>query len=555
MTTDKGEDDRKPADSDSGAVVSPSPSLPTPTVRARSLSPRAPSSPFFRNEALPGVAHLYEGPPPSVTATPAAAAPLLFVCDECWRTFTDGSQLSCACERPRPVEGWAAMPYVLRGRFLFVELLGRGGMGAVFRAYDQASKDRPWVAVKVIQKGLPELEASLKEMFRREVAAAQMLAQHKQFFVDVLGFDDVAPAYLALEHVPWQTLAEVVASLPAIERRLPPAQVARIGIAILRGAAKMHFHRIVHRDLTPANIFVRHVPDREGYDVKITDLGLWAFDQVQGESDSLSLVGMPGTAGTAAYMSPEQSTGEKVGAASDLHAIGSVLWELATGSVPYPATTDGRVHEIIERRAKTLYEPPARPAFMPEGLYHVLVKALAFEAEARFSAANDMRKALEAFVASYQQERLRDLEDALVRIDGLARKVTSLRDKMTPMREVLERLSLLGAILREAQEQRGEAEPAVLRTIADNTETQLAQITREIGALAEWLRVLGEKKDVPPGAGEKSGRREIEVLAPREGRATSPKAKPRGEGRALLVWGIVALVVIVVGLFFLRAWG
>ncbi|MDI1449858.1 protein kinase [Polyangium sp. 6x1] len=556
MTTDKGEDDRRPADEGGSAVVSPPPSRPGPTMRARPLSPRAPSSPFFRNEAIPGVAHLYDGPPPSATATPAAAAPLLFVCDECWRTFTDGSQLSCACERPRPTEGWAAMPYVLRGRYLFVELLGRGGMGAVFRAYDQASKDRPWVAVKVIQKGIPELEASLKEMFRREVAAAQMLAQHKQFFVDVLGFDDVAPAYLALEYVPWQTLAEVVASLPAIERRLPPAQVARIGIAVLRGVAKMHFHRIVHRDLTPANIFVRYVPEREGYDVKITDLGLWAFDQVQGESDSLSLVGMPGTAGTAAYMSPEQSTGEKVGGASDLHSIGSVLWELATGSVPYPATTDGRVHEIIERRAKTLYDPPARPSYMPEGLYHVLVKALSFETEARFSAANDMRKALEAFVASYQQERLRDLEDALGRIDGLARKVTSLRDKMTPMREVLERLSLLGAILREAQEQRGEAEPAVLRTIADNTETQLDQITREIGALAEWLRVLGEKKELPPRAGDKPGRREIEVVAPREGQRALSKPKRDDESRARLVWGIaVGLVVIVVGLFLWRTWG
>ncbi|MRG95633.1 protein kinase domain-containing protein [Polyangium spumosum] len=555
MTTDKGEDERRLPDSDSGAAASPPPSRPaaTSTLRGRHIAPRPASSPFFRNEALPG-AHLYDGPPPSVTATPAAAAPLLFVCDECWRTFTDGSQLSCACERPRPDEGWAAMPYVLRGRFLFVELLGRGGMGAVFRAYDQASKDRPWVAVKVIQKGAPELEVSLKEMFRREVAAAQMLAQHKQFFVDVLGFDDVAPAHLALEYVPWQTLADLVASLPAIERRLPPAQVARIGIAVLRGVAKMHFHRIVHRDLTPANIFVRYVPEREGYDVKITDLGLWAFDQVQGESDSLSLVAMPGTAGTAAYMSPEQSTGEKVGAASDLHAIGSVLWELATGSVPYPATPDGRVHEIIERRAKTLRERPSRPSYMPEGLYHVLVKALSFEAESRFSAANDMRKALEAFVASYQQERLRDLEDALGRIDGLARKVTSLRDKMTPMREVLERLSLLGAILREAQEQRGEAEPAVLRTIADNTETQLDQITRELGALAEWLRVLGEKKDLP--SGEKSGRREIEVLAPREGRATRASGKQGGESRERLLWGIaVGLLMIVLGLFLWRARG
>jgi serine/threonine protein kinase len=465
------------------------------------------TQPGLYRDAMPATPHHYDGPPPSTTA-PQAAAPLLFVCDACWRTFSAGSQLFCACERPRPAEGWPAMPYLLRSRYLFVELLGRGGMGAVFRAYDQASKDRPWIAVKVVQKGAPELLSTLKEMFRREVAAAQMLAQHKQFFVDVLGYDDVDPAYLALEYVPWQTLGQLLASLPAIERRLSPAQVARIGIAVLRGVAKMHFHRIVHRDLTPANIFIRHVPEREGYDVKITDLGLWAFDQVQGESDSLSLVGRPGTAGTPAYMSPEQSTGEPVGAASDLHSIGSVLWELATGDVPYPARSDGPMHVVIVERARLLKEPPARPPYMPEGLFRVLVKALADTTAERWASASEMRKALEAFVEQYQLERLRDLQAAFTRLDTLSRRVASLRDKLTPMREVLERLSLLSAVLREAIEQRGEAEPEVLRTIADNTDVQIDEISRELAALAEWLRVLGGKKGGGGAGLEKLARRE-----------------------------------------------
>jgi serine/threonine-protein kinase len=467
------------------------------------------TSPSLYRDAMPSAPHHYDGPPPSTTA-PQAAAPLLFVCDACWRTFADGSKLFCACERPRPPEGWPAMPYLLRGRYLFVDLLGRGGMGAVFRAYDQASKDRPWIAVKVVQKGAPELLSTLKEMFRREVAAAQMLAQHKQFFVDVLGYDDVDPAYLALEYVPWQTLGQLLASLPAIERRLSPAQVARIGIAVLRGVAKMHFHRIVHRDLTPSNIFIRHVPEREGYDVKITDLGLWAFDQVQGESDSLSLVGRPGMAGTPAYMSPEQSTGEPVGAASDLHSIGSVLWELSTGEVPYPARNDGPMHVVIVERARLLKEPPSRPPYMPEGLFRVLVKALADGTAERWASASEMRKALEAFVEQYQLERLRDLQAAFTRLDTLSRRVASLRDKLTPMREVLERLSLLSAVLREAIEQRGEAEPEVLRTIADNTEVQLDEISRELGALAEWLRVLGSKKSGGGAGIERLSRREPE---------------------------------------------
>lgn len=557
MNVDKGDDDRRSDDVSSNL---PPPSRTSPSLRIRPLTPRATPTNFMRNEGINPIPRLfdaYDSPPPSTTPLQTATA-LRFVCDECWRTLSDGSALSCACERPRPSEGWPAMPYLLRGRYLFVELLGRGGMGAVFRAYDQASKDRPWVAVKVIQKGTPELQSSLTELFRREVAAAQMLAQHKQFFVDVLGFDDVAPAYLALEYVPWQTLADLVASLPAIERRLPPLQVARIGIAILRGVAKMHFHRIVHRDLTPANIFVRSAAERDGYDVKISDLGLWAFDQVQGESDSLSLVGRPGAAGTPAYMSPEQSTGEPVSAASDLHAIGSVLWELATGDVPYPAPKNGLLHELIEKRARTLRELPARPSTMPEGLYRILIKALAFDRDERWSSASEMRKAVEAFVDVYQRERLRDVEDARRRIDELARKVGSLRDKLSPMREVIERLTQLGAILHEALEQHTDAEPAALRTIADNTAVQLDEITGELGALAEWLRVLGRTKGGPIPS-ERPSRRGQSEKPPQP---HDPKTELSLEKllardlRVHVLWAIaVVLVVIVIALFVFRARG
>jgi serine/threonine protein kinase len=551
-------------DEGAGLAITTAPSLPTPPHRIRTLTPRPGTVGLLRTDHPAASVTSYDAPPPSGTTGPQLATPLLFVCDECWWTFADGSQLVCACERPRPAEGWAAMPYLFRGRYLFVELLGRGGMGAVFRAYDQASKDRPWVAVKVIRKGTTELESTLTEMFRREVAAAQMLAQHKQFFVDVLGFDDVKPAYLALEYVPWQTLEELVASLPVIERRLPSVQVARIGVAILRGLAKMHFHRIVHRDLKPANIFVRYVPEREGYDVKITDLGLWAFDQVQSESDSLSLVGRPGTAGTPLYMSPEQSTGEAVSAASDVHSVGSVLWQLATGDVPYPAPNNGALHEIIETRAKTLRQPPERPGYMPEQLFRGLSKALVFEREQRWNSAGEMRKALEAFVEKYQMERMRDLDGALERIDDLLARVTSLRVKMTPMREVLERLALLGAVLREAREQRGEAEPNVLRTIAENTEVQLEEITRELGALAEWLRVLGHKKGtslLPPPPRESRPRQpsnddgEAE-RAERQPRQSMRRSARQSDIRVHILWAIaLVLVAIVIALYVLRPSG
>src|SRR5262245_13260032 len=279
----------------SGVLVAPSESPPPPSVTQVTSS----------------------GPPTPHTAGPASLrAPLQFVCVACWHTFVDGSLTACICDRARPEKGWAAMPYLFRGRYLFVDLLGRGGMGAVFRAYDQAGGDNPWVAVKVVSQ--EDLGRALlrKEMFQKEAAAAQMLAQHKQFFVSVLGHDGVDPAYLALEHVPWQTLAGLRDSHPRGARGLPPSQVARIGIALLRGVARMHFHRIVHQDLTPANIFVHHRADGEGNEVKITDLGIWTHDQVQWDSEALTLVAKPGISGTPNYMSPEQSMGHAVGASS-----------------------------------------------------------------------------------------------------------------------------------------------------------------------------------------------------------------------------------------------
>jgi hypothetical protein len=247
-----------------------------------------------------------------------------------------------------------------------------------------------------------------------------------------------------------------------------------------------------------------------------------------------------------------------------VHSVGSLLWQIATGDVPFPAPKDGSLHEIIEQRAKTLRQPPERPAYMPERLFRALSKALAFDRENRWASASEMRKVLEAFVEKYQAERMRDMDGALERIDDLLARVTSLRVKMTPMREVLERLALLGAVLREAREQRGEAEPGVLRTIAKNTEVQLEEITRELGALAEWLRVLGHKKGtslLPPPPRESRPRQPSssdDADGDRVDRPRHSTRRPvaRSDIRVHILWAIaLVLVAFVIGLFVLRPGG
>lgn len=469
------------------------------SVRSSAMGP--PSVAVLESQATPSLLSLAQSP---TSTSQHSGGSLLFVCVDCWRTFSDGARATCACERPRPASGWAAMPYLFRKRYLFVDLLGRGGMGAVFRAYDQAagnaSGETPWVAVKVVQKGTPEVTKLLKEMFQKEVAAAQMLAQHKQFFVPVLGHDGVDPAYLVSEHVSWPTLEEMLTSQTKSSERLPPVQVARIGTSILRGVAKMHFHRIVHRDLTPANIFIqRAADDADGYDVKITDLGIWAFDAMQSDSESLTLVGkLPTIEGTPAYMSPEQARGDPVGAVSDLHTIGSLLWELATGSVPFPVESDDLPpHELVERRFKLLKSAPKRPDGMPEGLYKVLAKAVAFRPEKRWPSAIEMRKALDAFVKQYQATRQRDMDASLKSVRELHEQVTAMREKLLPMRGLLERLGTVAVVLRDAKDHGAEAEPEALRAIAGTTGAQLETIRAELIAIAVYLETVkaqGEKK-------------------------------------------------------------
>lgn len=491
-----------------------------PSSRGGGASRTPPSSRAPISLRTPGIAVVTyddddEDLPPSILHNLPVFSPpgaIQFVCTDCWRTFTDGSRLTCECERPRPAQGWSAMPYLFRNRYLFVELIGRGGMGAVFRAYDQAAgNDSPWVALKVVQQSNPETAATLKEMFRKEVAAAQMLGQHKSSFIQVLGHDGVDPAYLVLEHVPWQTVEQLRHSLPSAVEWLPPIQVARIGIAILRGVAKMHFHRIVHRDLTPSNVFVQRSAEGDAYDVKITDLGIWALDQVTSDSESLTMVGRkPSIDGTPNYMSPEQSKGEGVGAQSDLHTVGSLLWELATGEVPYPARTDVTPSEAVEHRFHTLKQVPKRPPGMPEGLYKVLVKALAFDPSKRWPSAMEMRRSLEAFVTQYSRERQRELESSWESIDKMSAQVSGLREKLLPMRGLLERLMSVGAMLREVRDHKEEAEPDAVRGIEETARKQLEEIRGELSALSSWLEFVAEQSSrislpSPPGKANESG--------------------------------------------------
>ena len=225
------------------------------------------------------------------------------------------------------------------GRYRLEELQGHGPMSEVWRAHDR-TLDRT-VAVKLLSP-----TADL-ERFRREARSLAALAHENVMRVFDYG-EDAAGPFMALEWLPGGTLDDrLAAGAP------PPAETARIAHGIAAGLAHLHSRGLVHRDLKPANVLF-DVEDRP----KLGDFGL-----VRHALGSGTLTEAGTVLGTAAYISPEQASGEPVGPASDVYSFGVVLFRMLTGSLPFVADDALRLIELHRREP-----PPAVERLSPEAL-------------------------------------------------------------------------------------------------------------------------------------------------------------------------------------------
>ena len=223
------------------------------------------------------------------------------------------------------------------GRYRLEELRGHGPMSEVWRAHDQ-TLDRT-VAVKMLAP-----TADL-ERFRREARSLAALAHENVVRVFDYG-EDAAGPFMALEWLPGGTLDDRLAA-----GALPPDETARIAHGVAAGLAHLHSRGLVHRDLKPANVLF-DVEDRP----KLGDFGL-----VRHALGSGTLTEAGTVLGTAAYISPEQASGEPVGPASDVYSFGVVLFRMLTGSPPFVADDALRLIELHRREP-----PPAVERLSPE---------------------------------------------------------------------------------------------------------------------------------------------------------------------------------------------
>ena len=229
---------------------------------------------------------------------------------------------------------------VLAKRYRILGLLGRGGMGEVYRA-DDLKLGQP-VALKFLPKAVERDEGRLQR-FLNEVKMALKVSHPNVTRVHDIGEVD-GQHYISMEYVDGEDLASLLRRIG----RLPQDKAVQVARQLCAGLAAAHDQAVLHRDLKPANIML----DGRGQ-VKITDFGLAGLDE--------TVQGAEVRAGTPAYMAPEQWAGKEVTVKSDLYALGLVLYELFTGQSPFAGKSPAEIVELQQGSS------PSTPSSLVEG--------------------------------------------------------------------------------------------------------------------------------------------------------------------------------------------
>jgi basic membrane protein A len=259
------------------------------------------------------------------------------------------------------------------GPYQIVAPLGEGGMAAVFRAY-QPGMER-YVALKILPRHFAD-DPEFAARFQRE---ARILAQLQHpHILPVFDYGQVEGySFIVMPFVPSGTLTDSMQGQP-----LPLPRIRQVISQVGDALSYAHGRGLVHRDVKPSNVLI----DESG-NCLLTDFGLARMVEA-----SVNLTSIGTIMGTPAYMSPEQGSGSKIDSRSDIYSLGIILYEMATGRVPYRAETPVAV--VFMHTSAPLPLPRSVNPDLPEAVERVILKALARNPDDRYQTAEDLVAAL-----------------------------------------------------------------------------------------------------------------------------------------------------------------
>jgi predicted Ser/Thr protein kinase len=273
---------------------------------------------------------------------------------------------------------------VLAGRYELEELVGGGGMSSVFRARDAQLGRR--VAIKVLHDRYAA-EVEYVQRFRREAEAAARLS-HPNIVTVIDRGEDQGRQYIVFEHVEGENLKDLVLRAG----RVPVRYALEVAVAVADGLAFAHEHGLVHRDVKPQNVLL----SRED-EIKVTDFGIArSLDRDRGLTQTGTVVG------TGEYLAPEQARGEPVSPATDVYALGVVLWELLAGEVPFAG--ESFVAVALRHVREPVPSLRERRPDVPPRLAAAVERALAKEPARRFPSMAAFAAELRACQAELESE-------------------------------------------------------------------------------------------------------------------------------------------------------
>lgn len=269
------------------------------------------------------------------------------------------------------------------GSYEIDQVIGRGGMGVVLKAFD-AALNRP-VAIKVLAAQLAT-SGSARKRFSREAQAAAAVVHEHVVAIHAVDNSNKLP-FIVMPYISGRSLQDRLDATGSLEIK----EILRISIQTASGLAAAHAQGLVHRDIKPANILLENSVER----VLISDFGLARAVDDASQTQSGFIAGTP------QYMAPEQARGEPVDYRADLFSLGSVMYTMCSGHPPFRAeTTLAVLRRICEETPRPLRE--INPE-VPDWMQAVITKLHAREPEDRFQSASEVATLLEQYLAHLQQ--------------------------------------------------------------------------------------------------------------------------------------------------------